>query len=403
MRIIGLIGLLRLIGPIRLSRLSRLSGLRGLIWPISLLGLLLLAGCSSGSDDSWEPTLEEWTEAEPEPDMEVPISFSGSEGAGEEVNMVKGDRTGATTRAGVPLSDKGVTAFQVWGYKNMSDGLQTVFPGYAVEWTNNTAGTTTTNSSNWEYLLPSKPAQLIKYWDWSAVAYRFYAVTGYTSHEPNTPNGPHEFSIAADATSTEGMNATHYFSRLWFSTGQLPTYADKQFGKPVQLEFLKPFCRVRLMFNYSYAEEGIRLEDICFKPGADYEAAEGDRVKIPLKGTFTVSYPLTGTETRESFTISDIDAPSRLDAFTEEYIPEGTEKWYTVLPNNTQGYYRLRVLVNGAERWATVPEQFMQWQPGYSYTYMFKITEEGGVEIEFVHSAVADWTDLENDYSVYNW
>jgi len=390
-----------------------LMGLMGLIGLISLMGL---TSCSSGSGEGWEPELpveqgKQGTSEEPA-EMLTPICFSGYEGENQEVNMVKRD---AATRAGLQLNDAGVTAFTVWGYKNMTydeltgtydadaSKMQTVFPGYAVEYQPNSAATTTTNSSNWEYLLAGHPTQSIKFWDWSAAAYRFYAVTGYTSHEPNTPNGPHEFSIVADATSTEGMNATHYFSRLWFSTGQLPTYADKQFGKPVQLEFLKPFCRVRLMFNYSYAEEGIRLEDICFKPGADYEAAEGDRVKIPLKGTFTVSYPLTGTETKESFTISNIDAPSRLEAFTEEYIPEGTEKWYTVLPNNTQGYYRLRVLVNGAERWATVPEQFMQWQPGYSYTYIFKITEEGGVEIELVHSAVADWTDLENEYSVYNW
>lgn len=348
----------------------------------------------------------------PEPEATaMAISFCGLEDSGEDVNMVKGQGRALLTRSATPLSDV-VSSFTVWGYKNMAydndaSTMQTVFPGYAVEWQANSAATTSTNSSNWEYLGYTSPVtsatQTVKYWDFSALAYRFYAVTGYFSHNPHAPNGPHEFSIAADATTAENINATAYFSHLWFSTGQLPTYADKQFGKPVTLEFLKPFSKVRLMFNYSYDEEGIRLEDICFKPEADYEAAEAAKVKIPLKGTFTVSYPLTGTETRESFTITDIDAPSRLDAFTEEYIPEGTEKWYTVLPNNTQGCYKLSVLVNGVDRTATVPENFMQWYPGYSYTYIFKVTEEGGVEIESVQSAVMQWTELENEHTVYNW
>ena len=45
----------------------------------------------------------------------------------------------------------------------------------------------------------------------------------------------------------------------------------------------------------------------------------------------------------------------------------------------------------------------MQWKPGYSYTYIFKITAEGGVEIELVQSAFTPWTDVEMNHDVYNW
>ena len=51
----------------------------------------------------------------------------------------------------------------------------------------------------------------------------------------------------------------------------------------------------------------------------------------------------------------------------------------------------------------TVPAAYMQWQPGYSYTYIFKVTEEGGVEIDLVQSAFREWDNVEINHYVYNW
>jgi hypothetical protein len=75
----------------------------------------------------------------------------------------------------------------------------------------------------------------------------------------------------------------------------------------------------------------------------------------------------------------------------------------------SQGSYTMSVWMNSdnvsdpATRTAVVPAEYMTWQPGYSYTYIFKITEQGGVEIDMVQSAVTPWTELENDHQVYNW
>jgi hypothetical protein len=74
-----------------------------------------------------------------------------------------------------------------------------------------------------------------------------------------------------------------------------------------------------------------------------------------------------------------------------------------VLPRDTQGSYTLSVRVNGIARTAVVPAEYMQWLPGYSYTYIFKITEEGGVEIGWVEYAVVPWIEMEVSKSVYNW
>jgi hypothetical protein len=45
----------------------------------------------------------------------------------------------------------------------------------------------------------------------------------------------------------------------------------------------------------------------------------------------------------------------------------------------------------------------MNWKPGYQYTYIFKITEEGGVELDSVSSAFTEWTEQEANHPVYNW
>jgi hypothetical protein len=399
------------------QKLKKLIGLMSLMGIIGSMGLM---GCSSeNTEEQGSPT---------PPPTEVAISFSGSE---SQENAV-------TRAAGTPLSAAGVSQFHVWGYKNMDyndgtgayGGTQTVFPGYQVDWHENTAATTTTNSSGWEYILPAKSDQTIKFWDWSAKAYRFFAATGWSGAEPpaiyeakktygaNGTYGPtgaykaYEFSMLANASNATEMAKTPYFSKLWFSTGNQVTYPDKLFGKPVTLEFVKPYTRVRFLFIYSYPREGIKLTNKMFRPTSDVKAAEKDKVKIARKGVVTVHYPTEGTEIKEWYSVEvDADKSTRLSAFTEDYDPEDDGKvytetdegWYMVLPNNAQGTYTLSVNVNGETKKAVVPTNYMQWLPGYSYTYVFKITDEGGVEIGWVEYAMTPWKEMEADWTVYNW
>jgi len=372
--------------------------------------LFALSSCSKGSDE--ELTEQPATE-QPE---EMPILFAG--------NMP--EPTDVTRAAS--LSSTGQTSFTVWGYKNMSYSAgtygetQCVFPSYVVNWTSNSAGTTTSNSSGWEYVAQT-PNQTIKFWDWSAKAYRFFAVTDwsgeappatykanktYVANETYETYRAYKVSMLADASSTTEMAKTPYFSHLWFSTGDPVAYPDKQFGKPVVLEFLKPYARVRFIFKYVYPREGIELTNKMFRPTSDVGAAEEDKVKIARKGVVTVHFPTEGTEIKEWYSVEvDDDKSTRLSAFTEDYDPEddGKKCWYTVLPNNTQGSYTMSVTVNKSvePKTAVVPANYMQWLPGYSYTYIFKITDEGGVEIGWVESAVTPWTEMEAPWTVYNW
>lgn len=366
-----------------------------IIW-MAMAVLMSTASCSSSDDSEQEVDV---------PETGTPIAFSAQQG--EETAVSNGAGARMMTRA-TSLHDMNVDAFKVWGFKNTTDNYteyQTVFPGYTV---NYSTGLTASNSSGWEYVeqqTGSDPEQTIKYWDWSAKAYRFYAVTGaaenYEAYGANGANGIY-FTFTADASTAANTAATPYYSRLWFSTGNTTDYPTRQFGKPVQLEFMQPFAHVRFMFTYVNEAEGVKLKNPSFKPT--------DNNGIDLKGTFKVTYPLTGSAEQESYTVTPEANPAEgetLTAFTEEYIPEGTEKWYAVLPiatNVTQGSYTLTVTINGHDKSCVVPSAYMQWRPGYSYTYIFKVNEDGGVNIDLVQSAFTGWETRESDYyEVYNW
>jgi hypothetical protein len=45
----------------------------------------------------------------------------------------------------------------------------------------------------------------------------------------------------------------------------------------------------------------------------------------------------------------------------------------------------------------------MRWLPNYEYTYIFKITDEGGVEIDMVIASFTDWNEISTNYAVHNW
>lgn len=393
-----------------------LVGLIGLVSLITFSCLLVsCGGGAAGEDDLSAPQGMVANE-----EM-VPITFSGSEGA-----------EAAVTRAdGSPLSEV-ATRFQVWGYKNTAEDYstyQTVFPCYQVDWHANSAATTTTNTNNWEYILVGKPEQTIKFWDWAATAYRFFAATGwsglespatigdYDAYKSYGAYGPGEttysVSMLVDASNATEMEKSPYFSRLWFSTGNPTYYPDKQFGKPVTLEFVKPYARVRFIYTYVYPREGIVLRDQKFRPSVDVEAAEENKVKIPRRGVVTVTYPLTGANIKESYSMTrDPSDAKLLEAFTEDYDPDVDTKvyttcdkgWYTVIPNTSQGSYTLSVSINGGEpKKAVVPAEYMQWKAGYNYTYIFKITDKGGVDIGWVDYAVTPWNEMIIPHDVYNW
>ena len=389
---------------------------------------------SCGSDDA-----QESGEEVPVPESGKAIVFAASQQ--EETSV---------TRAESPLSAH-VQFFKVYGFKNMTcdnnttndpnddvySDYQQVFPGYVVNWTSNSAGTSTTNSAGWEYVGQQRlgeTEQTVKYWDYSAKAYRFFAIAGAKStnevkakrktYNAGTANEyvAYELTYEADANNEAAdPTAVPYYSHLWFSNGNT-VQGFQAFGNTVGLQFIKPFSKVRFAFIFEEPDKASETEltEKSFAP------TDGNTIKT--NGNVTVSYPITGTLTQETFSV-DAET-SGLPAFSQDYYesisittfnqgqanektvvtgpyygapetPLGKE--YTVLPAKDQGTYTLKVNVNGDPKEAVVPANFMEWKPGYQYTYIFKIHVDGSVSINAVQSAFTEWIDHPTTHTIYNW
>lgn len=399
------------ISPIRLiSLISPISPIR-LISPICLIGLICLislTACSSGGDVAGdEPSPTPVNPPIPEPQTETAITFSSGLANEEAVTRADGLETVTET-------------FKVWAYKNMSyqDGsysvLQTVINGYTVNWVQNTALTTESNTDDWEYVNQqpeNKTEQTIKYWDWSAKAYRFFGWAPGNPGEGITPQKPQEtqktqgtqytLTFSGLNARTEGsIAAAPYFSKLWFSNGNPDDYPNRRFGYPVKLEFLKPFARVRYLFTFA---DGLTLTDSDLKEPLFHPT--DDQKSIAVQGTVTITYPLTGSGTEYTWDSSP-ESSSSGNAYLDRDQELGTRgNWYTVLPMKNQGTYTLSVVVVGGKPQTTVvPAEYMTWAPGHQYTYIFKILEGGEVVLDNLQVFVNDWNVTDNvDHTIYNW
>ncbi len=377
------------------------------------MGLLfLLAACSK--------------EAAVEEPVEAAISFGG--------NLQENAEVVAGTRAETSLAESGITSFKVWAYKNMDNtytdaGTQTVMPGFTVNYLGG-AHSTNSNAAGWEYV-GQQPEngleQTIKYWDLNAQAYRFFAITG--AYEPNEANGTNEtFTLEMDGSTPEKAAATPYYSELWFKAA---TNWDDAHKQPVKLQFCTPFAKVRFIFRFiDPTLTRNSLMDVNFLPSDAITITRdvNDEItattitnneNIAVKGQYTVSYPLTGTEkavTGPTYTVAN--EGGYLKAFTQDYYEteessdQLAEYWYYVLPHqaapatviNPAKGYTLVATLNGKIKSAVVPEQYMEWKRGYTYTYVFKVTEIDGIAFDEVLVWVNQWNQGgTQNQKVHNW
>lgn len=382
----------------------------GLLRPASVLLLSALTALAvvscGGSDDASTPE----PPVPPQPKVDAPIAFSGSLSEGESESHAR------TRAATTPLSDTHKT-FKVWGYKNTNESAaENVMQNYTVNYTSGSAGTTTSNSSGWEYVNQQPGGgteQSIKYWDFTANDYRFfgYAGSGVTPSYSSSGDANHpsvSLSFAVDATTanlTTLSASTPLYSKLWHKNGS----AIASDISPVTLEFLQPYVKVRFLFRQSESAETIFiLTEQSFRP-------TDTNKKIYTKGTFTTTYPLAGTSTEEMWNVTPgTEDTDYLTALTQDYYEAASDetdpnilahqkKWYVVLPTVSQGTYTLTVKVNNDPRTVVVPEQYMDWLPGYEYTYVFKITDPGGVELESVQAGFNPWTVHTGVKNIFNW
>ena len=384
------------------------------IFIISALAICLLSCSTPEQDDLLIPEPQQGS-----------ISFGGNSGSWQDAPTSRAGETGLETIE---------KSFRVWGYKttggNHTDGFtdpQKVMDGYIVNWIQPAAGGT----CSWEYSgiknqKLNNATQTVKYWDYSATCYRYFAFSpeyakvkttllqeggnstnqaGTTSEEGSTNQTDKaskvSFQIPFQYDESAKSSSTPYISDLWLSDNQ-NFGDDKKYGACVKLTFAPIVTKVRIIFKYPENITNISIKDISFKQTA------GD---VPTAGNICITYPITGTGTQHVYSwkttqtgIINLSVPYEEEADKIHQTKE-RGKWYFVPPIGEQGTYTMTATINGKTSTAIIPEQYMQWKAGYQYTYIFKITEAGTV-ISFTKLQVEKWTEsapIQNTGGTVGW
>lgn len=395
----------------------------------------LLTACTGGNDAG--------TGGDDTP-SQYAISFGAQEG-----QHVQTSRASTTT----PLADQGYNEMKVYGYKTLDGTLYNVMPGYTMKYVSGSANSSTSNSSGWEYVGQGTDylglAQEIKYWDGNTQDYRFFGVlnnssSSATSLKYKADSSAEAAEIGKTTAATTAGSFVLSFSGLKYMTrkqetasgsdavstvyydatgnkveeNNIPIYGHlwqgspaANYSKPVTLEFVKPYSLIRVVFvrpagstttQLGNPDETARTHDITFAPVSGSMTGSGD---------LTITYPMTGSE--ESYQVAAGTTSTTLDQMSLGTVKLQAEDvqyqvWpeYVMIPTNATG----TTMVNGdfkctayiytknssnedvyTTRTAVVPAAYMQWKPGYQYTYIFKITSNNNMEFSHVVEVYTQW------------
>ena len=198
-----------------------------------------------------------------------------------------------------------------------------VFDNYQVQWTANTAGTTASNTADWEYVgltaaPPSKVSgkQTIKYWNYSTGQYDFIAYStgtaGVVTGDGTVADG--KVKVSAIAAPAEGKAAGYTIQGAaadlakCYIADLVTAYNPAQDGKPkfndrVQFNFRNLTTKVRVALYETVP--GYSVKDVRFyadgttttaKTITNTAATLYPTDKFATAGTLTVSFPTVGTE-----------------------------------------------------------------------------------------------------------
>lgn len=429
--------------PVRNKRVASLSSLVGWVRGWSLLSLplfflLSFFSCTPEEDDT--------------PTQRLPITFSCSD-------------SGELTRAEEVSLSEYISDFKVYGVNGDVEGegnsatftkKNTVFPNYQVWHTENMANSTSTNTSNWEYVGTVEGAvgseeQTIKYWDEKHNAHYFWAIGdfskrgGYNYSEGTLPD-PHVIEIES-LTQEEVQDDSRclYFTR--------PKFVPKsEYGQPVKLTFMRYCSRIRIGFYEDIAQhnDGDKLMKVIamkfykVKSDGTFNTNEVPTPNVCLKGNFANSGKVRLTYTNASYkggvddvttqtilaendTIKSMDFGELNIAGTQSgALPTSSsqalfttlsngEQYTKVMPYNNEAGLTLEcdILVRNQNLsqytqqyvMASIPAAYTNWKPNQSYTYIFKIvTSPEGAAMVLSNVEVENWkSDGEIEEEWHNW
>ncbi len=361
--------------------------------------------------------------------------------------LTRADKSGADAAA--DLNNQ----FYVFAVKNeTADALNAasagnlVYNSYVVKYGANTAYTTTSNTENWDYVgytLTAKEqanvtvnsagaAQTIKYWDWGATDYTFYAfsalpadITGdkVTVAKTTSVTSPSTvYDKGYTVTLAAGADLDHLFFaervNIVRSEGSNATNtnrdADNTYGGNVTFRFHNMATKVRVAMYEDVPGHTVTIDAFLTQASAtptfsgmttsntanfaanfvnNGSGTAGTMTVTYYKDGATVNYPKASfAQTGDAANVlalgTNLKATTVLGENVGAAIYDKAEKAYTsVFPkeDNTQNLklkvnYTLtaagtgeKITVEGAT--AEIPAKYLQWKPGYAYTYIFKISD----------------------------
>lgn len=393
---------------------------------LATLAVIALASCTNDEVTVRNSNLTE------EPTPPGIISFSGGSSA-----ITRADLYGSAAAA--KLGNK----FVVYGTKHVSAENNTaandavVFNNFQVNWAASSAGTSASNSSDWDYLglqaYDNTPtSQGIKYWDYSAAqGHTFYAFSSSDISFPKASSDRVQVSkVTADTSSvynkgyalTVKLNAK--LNDIYFSD-RVPV-AKNDYDKTVNFTFRNIGAKVRFGFYETIPGYTVKIDRFYIDADASaavttFPAMKNARndgfyaalqnVKNPTSTTNQVLnvtyYPATtATEVINRPRLTNPTAgynyylklgtaagiinktlgttsaaPTWVDGTSGDYTPvfpfEGNSNPLLLKLDFTltadDGSPDV-IHVRGAR--AVVPAQYVQWKSNFAYTYLFKISDK---------------------------
>lgn len=300
-------------------------------------------------------------------------------------------------------------SFIVNGAKTVNNSSSTVFDGYNVKWVEDSNG-----DYAWRYIDQqdaTNSVQTVKYWDNNASKYTYVA-----------------FSKGGGNARFDNINLCNIGTDqpIYTVTGQpnndqlypvyladIVTVGKANFGQPVSISF-RPF-RTKVRFGIYETIPGYSVENVTFYHTADIEYTGGaypvvfpDGQFMPSMGEFEYSVYSSGDDGRlsvqyalkegvmyksniafDALAYSSDGMLGTTSANPSYFLDSRGNSYIDVLPiGDHSGKLGIRVdftlvPLDGSDShkitvrdvMAYVPEEFVRWQPGYAYTYLFKISD----------------------------
>lgn len=251
-------------------------------------------------------------------------SFVGEQSQ-QEANGTEGAISFSSSFLAVTRSSVGAKAaallnnnFVVEGTKTKDNSVSEVFDNYNVNYTENTAATTTSNTADWDYVGQSPhsnssstlPIQTIKHWDYAASQYDFAAYSLGVG-TGSTPTFATAWKIAADKT-YKLQGTADQLKSCYISDLVTAYHRDdiNDYGKTVQISFRSLAAKIRLAFYETVP--GYSIKDVKFYTASTPTALATDGTEnnptlfasdavIPTgSGTMTITFPTTGFDNRSN-------------------------------------------------------------------------------------------------------